>query len=315
MKKSFLMLGLASAFLLGACQQNELKTAEGGLKYRIVEDGGQEKAVGGDMLSVNMTIHTDRDSLLTDTYSIGLPQIISIAPDSIPGLYPGDHNTMFSMLGEGDSAIFHLDLDTMAARTGQPKPDFIDKYIVFNVKVIKHFKKGDLTDSAHYAVINEYFDGEIAKLKDAESSKIDAYVSENNLTTEKTSSGLQVYFEERGSGALPQTGDTVVVNYTGYLTNGTLFDTSVEETAKKHNKVNPMRQYEPAKFAIGVGQVIPGWDEGLLLTPQGSKFKLIIPSALAYGEQGDMRGMIPPYAPLIFDIELIDIISSADSNN
>lgn len=312
MKKSILVLGLASAFLFGACQQNELKTAEGGLKYRIVEDAGNDKAIAGDMLSISLIITSDRDSLLTDTYAIGLPQIINIAPDSLPGLYPGDHNTMFSMLGEGDSAVFHLDMDTMASRTGQPKPEFVDRYVVFNVRVNKHFKKGELTDSAHYAVINEYFDGEILKLKDAEEEKLASYVSSNNLTTEKTSSGLQIIFEEKGTGETPNPTDTVVVNYTGSLTNGKVFDTSVEEDAKKNNILNPMRNYEPAKFAIGVGQVIPGWDEGLQLATKGSKFKLIIPSALAYGEQGDMRGQIPPYAPLVFEIELIDIIPASN---
>src|SRR5690606_8311100 len=99
----------------------------------------------------------------------------------------------------GDSAIFHLDMDTMTAKTGQPKPEFIDKYAIFNVRVNKHFKKGDLTDSALYAEINTYFDGEIAKLKDLEQGKIDNYVSSNKLSPEKTSSGLQVVFDEKGA--------------------------------------------------------------------------------------------------------------------
>lgn len=306
MKKSILVLGLASTFLFGACQQ--MKTGEGGLKYRIVTDAGNEKATAGDLLSISVIIKSDRDSLLSDTYAIGLPQIINIAPDSLPGLYPGDHNTMFSMLGEGDSAIFHLDLDTMAARSGQPKPDFIDRYVIFNVKVNKHFKKGDLTDSALYAEVNTYFEGEIAKLKDMEQGKIDTYVSSNKLTTEKTSSGLQYIITERGTGETAKATDTVVVNYTGRLTSGKIFDTNVQAEAEKANIFNPMRPYEPARFAIGVGQVMQGWDEGLLLIPAGSKFKLIIPSALAYGEMGDMRAQIPPYAPLIFDIELFEVI-------
>lgn len=311
MKKTILVLGLASAFLFGACQQS-LKTGPGGLKYQIIEDAGNEKAQPGDMLSISVTIKSDRDSLLNETYSIGLPQIVNIAPDSLPGLYPGDHNTMFSMLGEGDSAVFHLDLDTMAAKTGQPKPEFVDKYVIFNVKVNRHFKKGDLTDSAFYAVINEYFDGEIAKLATAEPNKIETYVSSNKLSPEKTSSGLQYVFTEKGNGALPKPTDTVVVNYTGYLTSGKVFDTSLQDVAQKNGIYNPMRVYEAAKFAIGVGQVISGWDEGVLLAPVGSKFKLIIPSKLAYGEQGDMRGQIPPHSPLVFDIELLDIIPAGN---
>lgn len=309
MKKSILILGLAAGILTGACQQ--FKTGEGGLQYKIVKDNGLEKAVAGDLLSVELTVTTDRDSLLSSTYKIGLPQIINIAPDSIPGLYAGDYNSMFKLIGEGDSAVFKLDLDTMAAKTMQPKPDFADKYVTFNVKVNKHFKKGELTDSALYAEVNTYFDAEIEKLKASEESKIENYVKKNNIEPLKTTSGLQYIIIEEGTGEKPVAGDTVQVNYTGaLLSNGEVFDTSVKEVAEKNKIFNAMRPYEPAKFAIGVRQVIPGWDEGLLLLPKGSKAKLIIPSELGYGERGDGRGVIPPFAPLVFDIELIDILKA-----
>jgi len=306
MKKSILILGLAASVVMGACQQ--FKTGEGGLQYKIVKDNGQEKAQAGDLLSIAMTVKTDRDSLLSSTYKIGLPQIVNIAPDSVPGLYAGDYNSMFKMLGEGDSAVFKLDLDTMAAKTMQPKPDFADKYIIFNLKVNRHFKKGDLTDSALYAEVNTYFEGEIEKLKQAEAGKIETYIKQNNLEPLKTASGLQYVIIEEGTGEKPVPGDTVQVNYTGALTSGDVFDTSVKDVAEKNNIFNPMRPYEPAKFAIGVRQVIAGWDEGLLLLPKGTKAKLIIPSELGYGERGDMRGTIPPFAPLVFDVELIDIL-------
>lgn len=315
MKKSIFSLGLAAAVMAGGCQQFD--KGPGGLQYRIVKDNGQLKAQTGDLLSVSMTVTTDRDSLLSSTYKIGLPQIINIAPDSLPGLYPGDYNSMFRMLGEGDSAIFKLDLDTMAAKMMQPKPDFSDKYIVFHVKVNKHFKKGDLTDSALYAEVNQYFDGEIEKLKSSEESKIDSYIQQNKLEPLKTASGLRYVIVEEGKGEKPVAGDTIQVNYTGALVaSGEVFDTSVKEVAEKNNIYNPMRPYEPVKFAIGVRQVIPGWDEGLLLLPKGTKAKLIIPSELAYGERGDGRGVIPPYAPLVFDVELIDILkpTNPDTN-
>lgn len=307
MKKSISSLGLAMAVLVSACQQFE--KGDGGLQYKIVKDNGQPKAQTGDLLSVNLTVTTDRDSLLSSTYKIGLPQIINIAADSMPGLYPGDYNSMFKMLGEGDSAIFKLDLDTMAAKTMQPKPDFADKYVTFNVKVNKHFSKGDLTDSALYAEVNTYFDAEIEKLKASEEGKINTYIEKNDLEPLKTASGLQYIIVEEGTGEKPVAGDTVQVNYTGALVaTGDVFDTSVKTVAEEHNIFNAMRPYEPAKFAIGVRQVIPGWDEGLLLLPKGSKAKLIIPSELGYGERGDGRGVIPPFAPLVFDIELIDIL-------
>src|SRR5690606_661246 len=114
MKKSILFLSTAVCLLATASCQSFQK-GEGGLEYKIVKDAGAEKAVAGDLLSVDMIVTSDRnDSLLQSTYDIGLPQIINIAPDSIPGLYPGDYNSMFKMLGEGDSAIFRLNVDTMS---------------------------------------------------------------------------------------------------------------------------------------------------------------------------------------------------------
>ncbi|HWK59110.1 MAG TPA: FKBP-type peptidyl-prolyl cis-trans isomerase [Parapedobacter sp.] len=314
MKKSIFSLGLAIAILGSACQQFE--KGDGGLEYKIVKDNGQPKAQTGDLLSVHLIVKTDRDSLLQSTYDIGLPQIINIAPDSTPGLYPGDYNSMFRMLGEGDSAVFKLDLDTMATQTMRPKPEFAEKYIVFNVKVNKHFKKGDLTDSALYAEVNTYFDAEIEKLKASEESKIASYIKNNKLEPLKTASGLQYIIVEEGTGEKPAAGDTVQVNYTGALVaTGKVFDTSIKEVAEENDMFNAMRPYEPAKFAIGVRQVIPGWDEGLLLLPKGSKAKLIIPSELAYGENGDGRGVIPPFAPLVFDIELIDILKPVEPDS
>lgn len=318
MKKSILFLSAAVGLLATTSCQNFQK-GEGGLEYNIVKDAGAEKAQSGDLLSVDMIVTSDRkDSLLQSTYEIGLPQIVNIAPDTIPGLYAGDYNSMFKLLGEGDSAIFRLNLDTMAAKTGQPKPEFADHYATFKVKVRKHFKKGDLTDSAMYAQVDEYFKGEIESLKAAEEGKLANYISKNKLEPEKTASGLQYILKEEGAGDKPVVGDTVVVNYTGTLVTGKIFDTNDEELAKKNNTFNPMRQYEPIRFRVGHDPVIQGWTEGLQLLNKGSKATLLVPSSIGYGERGG--GTIPPYAPLIFDVELVDIIpgpqdTSADSTD
>jgi len=306
MKKSILFLSTAVCLLATASCQSFQK-GEGGLEYKIVKDAGAEKAVAGDLLSVDMIVTSDRnDSLLQSTYDIGLPQIINIAPDSIPGLYPGDYNSMFKMLGEGDSAIFRLNVDTMSAKTGQPKPEFSDKYAEFKIKVRKHFKRGDLTDSALYAQIDEYFKAEIDNLKGAEEGKMANYIAKNKLDPKTTDSGLKYVVKEEGSGTKPAVGDTVVVNYTGSLVTGKVFDTNDAELARKNNKFNPMRQYEPLRFRVGHDPVIQGWTEGLQLLNKGSKATLLVPSNIGYGERGG--GEIPPYAPLVFDVELVDII-------
>lgn len=98
---------------------------------------------------------------------------------------------------------------------------------------------------------------------------------------------------EVGNGASPQSGQQVVVHYSGYLTNGTKFDSSVDSG-------------EALAFAIGVGQVIRGWDEGVMSMKAGGKRKLIIPPQLGYGANG-APPLIPPNAELIFDVELLEV--------
>lgn len=105
-------------------------------------------------------------------------------------------------------------------------------------------------------------------------------------------SGLQYQVLKQGNGAKPKATDKVKCHYHGTLINGTVFDSSVERG-------------QPAVF--GVNQVIPGWVEALQLMPVGSKWRLFIPSNLAYGEHGAGE-MIEPNSTLIFDVELLDII-------
>lgn len=149
-------------------------------------------------------------------------------------------------------------------------------------------------------VIREYFTALEAKQQAAaaEAGKANAelgaaYLADNAKRAEVkvTASGLQYEVLEEGTGAKPTKGDTVTVHYTGKLIDGTVFDSSVERG-------------EPATF--GVTQVIPGWVEALQMMSVGSKWRLFIPSNLAYGPNG-AGGIIGPNATLIFDVELLKI--------
>ena len=115
-------------------------------------------------------------------------------------------------------------------------------------------------------------------------------VDENEVTTE---SGLKYVDSVVGDGASPKEGDMVSVHYSGFLTDGTKFDSSVDRG-------------QPFQFKIGVGQVIKGWDEGVMSMAIGGKRKLIIPPELGYGARG-AGGVIPPNATLLFDVELLGI--------
>lgn len=307
MKKSILVLTALASLVFASCQN--FKKGDGGLEYKFIKDAGTDKAVGGDILAMDMIVETDRDSLLASTYDLGMSQIAPVIPDSMmQGGYAGDNNSILKMLGEGDSAVFRLNLDTMAAKTGQPKPEFADKYIQFTIKVKKHFKKGNLTDSALYDQVNKYYMAEMEGMKKAEDGKIASYVEKNKLTPKKTASGLQYVVKNEGTGNNPVVGDTVVLNYTGALTNGKVFDTNLPEVAKKNNVFNPMRPYETLRVRIGHTPVIQGWTEGLQLLKKGSKATFIVPSSLGYGER-QQGNLIPAYAPLVFDVDVVEIIA------
>ncbi len=105
---------------------------------------------------------------------------------------------------------------------------------------------------------------------------------------------LQIKEIVPGSGASPTQGQTVVVHYTGWLTDGKKFDSSVDRG-------------EPFEFQIGVGQVIQGWDQGVLTMKVGGKRKLTIPPELAYGDKDVGGGLIPPNSTLIFEVELLNL--------
>ena len=110
---------------------------------------------------------------------------------------------------------------------------------------------------------------------------------------DKTESGLYYKIIQKGDGARPTAGQTVSVHYKGMLPEGSTFDSSYDRGT-------------PIDFPVGMGHVIAGWDEGIMLLNKGDKARFVIPSDLGYGAQG-AGGVIPPNATLIFDVELMDI--------
>lgn len=133
-----------------------------------------------------------------------------------------------------------------------------------------------------------------AKVAAAKTAQEQAWLNDHGkkegVTT--TASGLQYEALTKGAGKKPVATDTVKVNYVGTLVDGTKFDSSVDRG-------------EPAVFPLN--QVIPAWTEGIQLMGIGDKFRFTIPSTLAYGPEGAGNGIIPPYATLVFEVELLSI--------
>ena len=137
------------------------------------------------------------------------------------------------------------------------------------------------------------FDGAKDEREAAAKKEQEELLGELSQGFEKTESGLRYKIIQKGDGAKAEKDKTVSVHYKGMFADGGVFDSSY----KRGN---------PIDFPLGIGQVIPGWDEGIMLLQVGDKARFVIPPHLAYGEKG-AGGVIPPNATLVFDVELVDI--------
>tara|TARA_B100001540_G_C15733000_1_gene608522 strand:- start:543 stop:1214 length:672 start_codon:yes stop_codon:yes gene_type:complete len=151
----------------------------------------------------------------------------------------------------------------------------------------------DITEEESMKILQDYFQKLSAEKQEEANEKEQAYLTENAAKEGviTTKSGLQYEILSSGNGKKPNAEDKVTVHYHGMLTDGTVFDSSVDRG-------------EPASFPVN--GVIPGWVEGLQLMSVGDKWKLTIPSNLAYGERG-AGGVIGPGETLIFEVELLSI--------
>lgn len=290
-----------AAIGLASCNGG-FKKGEGGLLYNIHVDKGGPSIKEGDFISVNLIAKTDGDSVLFSTYETGHPSLTLLPKPQ----FKGDIYAALKLLAEGDSATIKTSIDS-TMKKGAPRPPFKGKYIVYEVKVEKVIAKGNLSDQVFAGRYGDYIKTLSEAAKKAEPVKIKKYIADNNLKVTQTASGLNYIITKQGSGIKPVPGDTVVVNYTVKLTSGKVLETSVRAEAQKAKlPVNPMSPYKPVRFAIGVKGMIKGWDEGMQLLNKGATATLILPSELAYGEQGYQQ--IQPFTPLVFDVELVDVV-------
>ncbi len=264
-----------------------------GLYYKI-ERGNSEKQlpIEGDVLTVEMSYYLqENDSLLFSAKDASEPIMLPVQKS----LFAGDINEGLFMITEGDSASFIVKADSfLIYNVGlNEMPPFItaESMLRFEIKVLSHKTKDEYM--AEMQVRLEQERQLLEELKKQEAIDRDAWLKENNINVKPTASGLIFIQQHAGNGPKVEPGDKVSAHYTGYFLNGQKFDSSVGAP-------------EPFAFIAGKGQVIQGWDEAVLMMRKGGKARIILPSEIAYGES-DPRSPIPPYATLVFDIEIVDV--------
>ena len=287
---------------MSSCQKTKV-TEKDGIEYTYIKEGS-EKAPNGHFLLYNLQITNGTDSVIYTTAGQPMPGYL-MANDSMPATNGMDE--IFLNLKKGDSIVFQSTAKTIF---GLNVPPFLKEDETVKVNLGAFEVMDETAIQAYFEKMMAAEDSKRAEraveMLAEEAAVIEAYAAEKGLTVQKTENGLYYVIENEGTGEQTTPGTTMYVNYAGYLLDGTLFDTSYPEIAKANNMFNEGREYGPLPVNVGMGQVIPGWDEGLMLLKKGSKGKFLIPSPLAYGESG-AGGMIGPNSILVFDVEVTDV--------
>ncbi|WP_295121114.1 FKBP-type peptidyl-prolyl cis-trans isomerase [uncultured Chitinophaga sp.] len=287
-------------FTLAAC--SGYKQGVGDMQYMIHTDVPGEAIRTGDFLSVNYIHRTEEDSLLTSSYLLDHPVFFEQQQSS----FKGDIFAGLSLLSEGDSATFRLNFDSMQIILNVPKPaNTKGKYLVFTVKVEKVIPKAGKSDSLFSEEVRAFYAADAEKCRQEEEGKIHRYLSGNRLSPFETPSGLLYMVTSKGSGPVAAVGDSVSFEHTGMFITGKVFDSSMKDTALAAGIYDAQRPYSTNVIEAGAGATMPGVDEALLLLPAGTKARLLLPSRLAYGANGN--SMFAPYMPLVFDIYIREV--------
>lgn len=277
------LLAVACVFNFTSCSKYKgfKKDKESGIYYKFyVQNKDSVQAQTGDVVSMMYQL------ALKDSILVSFIPIEELVQES---LYKGDVYDAIRMMHLGDSATFILDADTFFHYMGGENP-FDTKELYFTFKMTNLMPKAEV--DALMQAQEEQYKAYVEKYRVAEDSLMQKYIADNKIKVAPTATGLYFIPKKAGKGAQAAIGQKVAVHYVGTLLDGTEFDNSI-------------KRGEPIEFVLGQGNVIPGWDEGIAMMKVGEKATLLIPSKLAYGENGNQ--VIPPYSPLVFDVELVKV--------
>lgn len=285
------------------------KITPSGFEYEVIENTDNEMAQDGEFLVLNMQFVDQSDSVWVNTVEDGLPRVI-IKQDSVWKESGRPLEEMLLEAGPGDS--LKITLPSKELFKGGQMPQGVAPEDEFTIYVGVN---DVLTQEEFQAWQQDMMQKQQAKAEQKQAQQLETdkqiiqrYLEENNIDAQTTESGLSYVIKEKGTGASAEPGDTVRVNYAGYVLGGEYFDTSIEEIAQKEGIFMPNREYGPFTFTLGQQQVIQGWDEGIALLNEGGKATLYIPSPLAYGPR-QRSEVIGANSILVFDVELVEVVN------
>jgi len=263
--------------------------------YIITKTAGSGRAIQkGDFVKFHLGVYSiegkkifnSMDNNKPMTLEFGKPFDTKGFEEAIGTLKKGSKATVLvpSEMGFGEKGKHNMNGDEII-------PPF--STVVYDIEILDLKTKAETEKAEKEEADNAKKVSDEAKAK--EPALIQQYVKDNKITTHPTASGLYYIEKVKGNGPKALPGKKVKVHYTGKLFNGKVFDTSLKGKTSA-----------PFEFVLGKGQVIPGWDEGISMMCAGGKATLVIPSKLGYGDRGAGND-IPPFAPLVFDVELISI--------
>lgn len=307
MKRVCWLAGLA-ILVLTSC--HPFKKAKEGALYRIISDGKGKKLEYGNFFEANyIESYEDSriDSILASSYKTHQTQLGVL--DTV-NMHRGDQYEIFSQLRNGDSLIVKIPADTLVKK-GINMEGLLKKggFLIIRYKIINVFEKREQVDSA----VNAQRKAQAEKDSIAAAAQIikddqviEAYLAKNNIKAVKAPQGTYVQVIDSGTGDRIDTSKVPKVAYSGMLmATGKVFDSNTDSSFH-HTELYPVDMKPEERSTI------IGWQDGLSLLRKGAKAKFYIPSPLGYGEQGS-RGVIPPNAILIFDIDVKDMITFKDA--
>lgn len=261
-----------------------------GLYYKQIVAGTGDQLQMGDVVRIRLAYYVN-DSLLFTTDNLPEPAYDQVRESVFQGdLYEG-----LRLMHVGDSMSFMINSDSVFRKQFRAPiiPEFVAPEVFLRWEVI-------VDEAMPEEVFQQKKLEEMEAMQNQANAEFDAFIEANGIKANPQESGLIYVCTKKGKGPKPGFKNMVKVHYTGKLLDGRVFDSSVERG-------------EPIEFQLGVGQVIPGWDEGIALMSKGEKGILYIPSYLAYGPR-QAGELITPFSNLMFEVELVDFEAAPQNN-